>query len=121
MNIGRAKRRLLDIEKSLSARSDRDLTRAREAGIDTAHDLGDASITDVATSDEFTQAELDFTILNAVREALDRIDQGTYGRCLADGRPISDKRLEAVPWAAYCAKHQKLIEASARPPKNWTL
>lgn len=121
MDTQRARRRLLEIEKTLSARTQHDLARARDQAIDTAHDVGDSSVVDVAAGDEFTQAELDSTILNAVREALRRIDDGTYGRCLTDGRPISEKRLEAVPWAAYCVKHQKLIEASAEPPRNWTL
>ena len=28
---------------------------------------------------------------------------------------IQLKRLEAVPWTAYCLKHQELLEAASRP------
>ncbi len=39
---------------------------------------------------------------------------GRYGRCLVDGGPIGTKRLDAVPWAPYCIKHQRLLEAASR-------
>jgi hypothetical protein len=34
---------------------------------------------------------------------------------LADGGPIEAKRLDAVPWAAYCIRHHRLPEAASRP------
>jgi RNA polymerase-binding transcription factor len=107
--------RLLELEKTLSARTDQALADGREQFIDSAHDMGDSSVAAIAADDDFTEAELDSTILNQVREALSRIANGTYGKCLVDGGPIETKRLEAVPWAAYCLKHQGLIEAAARP------
>ena len=39
-------------------------------------------------------------LLTEVEQALTRIDQGTYGRCVDCGNPIPEKRLEAIPWAA---------------------
>ncbi len=120
MNIQHYKQRLLELEKTLTSRTKRDLAGGREQIIDSAHDIGDASVADVAADDEFTQAELDSAVLTQVREALSRIANGTYGKCAIDGGPIEDKRLEAVPWSAYCLKHQKLIEASSQP-RTWTL
>jgi RNA polymerase-binding transcription factor DksA len=32
-----------------------------------------------------------------------------------DGGPIELKRLEAIPWALYCVRHQKLREVTSRP------
>ncbi len=115
MNIQHYKQRLLDLEKTLSAQTQRALADGRGQFIDSAHDLGDASVADVAADEDFTEAELDLTILRQVREALDRIAGGTFGKCLVDGAPIEAKRLDAVPWAAYCLKHQGLIEAAGRP------
>ncbi len=43
--------------------------------------------------------------LREIDEALRRIDEGTYGMCQADGQPISEHRLHARPWAAYCLQH----------------
>jgi DnaK suppressor protein len=58
--------------------------------------------------------ELEFTlgliegeraILREIEEALERIRQGTYGVCLATGRPIGKARLKAKPWAKYCYEY----------------
>ena len=120
INIKHYKKRLLDLEKQLAEHSDRELEDARGELIDTAHDSGDASVSDVAVDSHFTEAELDSMILQQVQDALRRIDKGTFGKCLVDGGPIEPQRLEAVPWAPYCLKHQVLLEAAGRG-KTWTL
>jgi DnaK suppressor protein len=120
MNIQHYRQRLLDLEKSLAARTDRALEDGRGEMMDTAHDSGDASVADVAVDSDFSEAELDSIILQQVRDALGRIEDGTFGKCLVDGRPIEAKRLEAIPWAPYCLKHQALLEAAGRA-RTWTL
>ena len=37
-----------------------------------------------------------------VKQALERLDAGTYGECDKCGEPISAARLEALPAAQYC-------------------
>lgn len=37
-----------------------------------------------------------------VRAALQRLDDGTYGRCERCGREIAPARLVALPWARHC-------------------
>ena len=37
-----------------------------------------------------------------IKEALDRIEQGTFGMCEDCGRPISEKRLMARPVTTHC-------------------
>jgi RNA polymerase-binding protein DksA len=63
--------------------------------------------------------EQDFTIgligserklLDMVNAALRRIKMGTFGICLGTGKPISKKRLEAMPWAKYCVQYAGQIE-----------
>jgi len=49
-------------------------------------------------------------ILHEITEALQRIEEGTYGICEITGRGISKARLEARPWARYCIEYAKLIE-----------
>ena len=115
MNVQEYKRRLLDVEKRLTSQTARGRERAREQVTDAAGDVGDASVADEAKSEEFTEAELDATVLQQVRDALGRIENGTFGRCAVDGGPIEPKRLEAVPWTPYCIKHQRLLEAASRP------
>jgi DnaK suppressor protein len=40
--------------------------------------------------------------LAAVQEALDRIDDGTYGLCQSCRQPIAEARLEAMPETRWC-------------------
>ena len=49
-------------------------------------------------------------LLSEVQQALKRITEGTYGRCKVCGRPIAEKRLEALPSAALCIKDQEILE-----------
>ena len=51
-------------------------------------------------------------LLRNVRAALQRIDEGSYGTCLHCEEDISPKRLEAVPWAAYCIRCQEIADRS---------
>jgi DnaK suppressor protein len=49
-------------------------------------------------------------MLSAIDSALERLDQGTYGTCEACGRPISEERLEALPYATKCIDCKRLEE-----------
>ena len=40
--------------------------------------------------------------LAAIRAALNRIEAGTYGTCVACGEPIAPQRLRALPTATRC-------------------
>ena len=115
MNVQLYKKRLLDLEATLAAHAQQQAGQARDQTDDSAGDAGDESVVDEAESEDFSAAELDATILRQVRDALHRIEDGTYGRCLVDGGPIETKRLNAVPWAPYCIKHQRLLEAATKP------
>jgi len=42
-----------------------------------------------------------------VEQALQRIDDGTYGLCQVCGEPIGIERLEARPSATFCIRHQR--------------
>ena len=46
-------------------------------------------------------------LLRSIRNALARIEDGSYGVCLRCDTAINPKRLGAVPWAAYCVRCQE--------------
>jgi DnaK suppressor protein len=52
--------------------------------------------------------------LQAVENALARLDDGTYGTCLRCGRPIADARLDALPWAEHCIDCQTIVDRGRR-------
>ena len=51
--------------------------------------------------------EREAKLVRNVRQALGRISAGTYGTCLECEDAISQKRLEALPWAALCISCQE--------------
>ena len=76
---------------------------------DLAMGPGDTHLADIAT--ETVDREIDFTLeensVNVLREvdaALQRIDDGTFGRCASCGDEIEPERLEHLPWTTLCAK-----------------
>uniref|UniRef100_Q021M5 Transcriptional regulator, TraR/DksA family n=1 Tax=Solibacter usitatus (strain Ellin6076) TaxID=234267 RepID=Q021M5_SOLUE len=80
---------------------------------DTLRTLDDIAIQNVADSlDRIQHAteremairriELDFSKVQSVRSALQRIAEGTYGVCSECDNEIPGKRLKAVPWTPYC-------------------
>ena len=46
--------------------------------------------------------QTDGKILQAIEEALWRIDQGTYGVCRDCGEAVARARLNAIPWTRVC-------------------
>ena len=46
--------------------------------------------------------QTDAKILQAIEEALVRMDKGTYGICRDCGEPIAAARLQAIPWTRVC-------------------
>lgn len=66
--------------------------------------------------------------LEAVNRALERIIEGTYGKCLQCGCDIVLARLEAMPTTAFCVSCQSLKErissrevVSALRGRKWTV
>ena len=49
-------------------------------------------------------------LLREINEALQRIEDRTYGICEGTGREISKARLEANPWARYCVEYARMVE-----------
>ena len=46
--------------------------------------------------------QTDAKILQAIEEALARVDKGAYGVCRDCGEPIAEARLKAIPWTRVC-------------------
>lgn len=64
-------------------------------------------------ADEYAERERDLALsaieqdrLAQIEAALDRLDDGSYGICLACGEPIAPGRLEILPYAMLCVSCQ---------------
>lgn len=52
--------------------------------------------------------------LDLIEQALQRLEDGTYGRCLVCGGSINPQRLEALPYATLCIRCQQQIDRRGR-------
>jgi RNA polymerase-binding transcription factor DksA len=64
------------------------------------------------TADKFEEYEENIAVLNEleirfndIKDALKKIENGTYGVCEVSGEPIEKERLEANPAARTCKSH----------------
>ena len=88
---------------------------------DGVKDSVDMSLRDVNQEIALRLGERQSQIVADIDQALLRIDEGTYGVCARCGKPISERRLEAVPTARYDAECQAAIEESAGAADTPTL
>ena len=62
---------------------------------------------------EIALEENESAMLADVVAALERIDEGTYGKCADCGREIPQARLDAIPYTAYCRDCQEQLETAS--------
>jgi len=116
------KRRLLDKRRALV--DDLEMIReengaGRSLGSVGQHAPGDLADTSYSMATLESQAQLlerEVRLLKEIDDALERIEQGTYGLCLATGKAIGKARLRAIPWAKYCTEHARAREGNGAPP-----
>jgi RNA polymerase-binding transcription factor DksA len=117
-----------EMRQKLEAEMER-LNRLRSglsAELDEAH--GDPSVTIIDfeqhpgdSGSDVLEAAVDVSVLSQlesrlldVEAALNRLDNGSYGRCEVCGNQIHPERLEARPDARLCKDHQEAAERAGR-------
>ena len=113
MNLEHYRHRLLSEQHEASSRLERAIASAREASARLPHDSADEGAVAALKDQQFAQADAARQLLDQVRGALDRIENGTFGLCAEDGEPFDEARLEAVPWAAFCHKHDRRLRSTS--------
>jgi DnaK suppressor protein len=73
-------------------------------------DVADMAVESYTKEFNFGKSSGDRHILQLIREALDRIEDKSYGICINCENAIQPKRLEAVPWTRLCIQCQDLLE-----------
>ena len=80
-------------------------TRPLPASVDVSSRQGDLADQASGNNEVHIQLKLkqtDAKILQAIEEALYRMEKGTYGVCRDCGDLIAAARLEAIPWTRVC-------------------
>jgi DnaK suppressor protein len=93
---------LKEIEGSLG----QSLTEDQQRRLESARDVGDQALMDLDRELGISLMEMRNRRRQAIDEALTRLNEGTYGICAECGVEISERRLEAVPFAKLCVECQ---------------
>ena len=102
MNISELERRLREKERELLADIARTEAEARESRVAEVENGADRSVSSEAKESLLQETTSDWNIFSRVRDALQRIENGSYGKCVDCGRQIEAARLESLPWTPYC-------------------
>ncbi|MBI5726128.1 MAG: TraR/DksA C4-type zinc finger protein [Planctomycetes bacterium] len=57
--------------------------------------------------------ESERSLLSEINEALERVQNNTYGICLGTGKMIDKARLRARPWTKFCIEYARRMEKGA--------
>ncbi len=103
-----------EILRNVNEIEDEALKRSR---LDATGDLSRTPIhmADLGTDNYEQEFALDLmdserNLLHEIDNALQLIENKTYGICEGTGKPISKARLEAQPWARYCVEFARMLE-----------
>jgi DnaK suppressor protein len=108
------KKRLLEKHAQLADGVGRSAYYGKDQEDDAIKDLGDQANTAYTREFFFELGNGDRRLLRDVVAALQKIDDGSFGNCERCGEAITDKRLEALPFARYCIDCQRLVEREER-------
>ena len=98
-----------------------DQAAALELSDDGVKDTVDLSLMDVNKEMALRMGERESKMIADIDQALMRIEEGSYGVCARCGKPIDERRLEAMPTARYDAACQALIESANGDDEHATL
>src|SRR6476646_1290147 len=102
--------KLMDRREGLVGQVQQAELYSRERDAEATQDPADMAANAYTKELLVSMSDNDRKLLNLVDEALERIDDGEYGKCAHCGNPLPEKRLDAVPWARHCLPCQDLQE-----------
>jgi DnaK suppressor protein len=108
------RKQLVEKQRQLVEEVGRNALYGKDKEDDSIKDLGDQANTAYTREFLFELGNGDRRLLREVVTALQKIDEGSFGACERCGEPISDRRLEALPFARYCIDCQRAAEQEER-------
>ncbi|HWB83131.1 MAG TPA: TraR/DksA family transcriptional regulator [Bryobacteraceae bacterium] len=109
---------LKNFEFALQTRAEelaRALAERNQIAIERSADTFDATLLAAERESSAQVLAHDSRLLRQIEAARVRLRDGTFGVCLRCEEEITPKRLEAIPWAAYCLSCQAMAESEVLP------
>ncbi len=103
-------RKRQEILKGIEGSLGQSVIEDQQRRLESARDVGDQALMDLDRQLGISLMEMRDRRRQAIDESLARVTEGTYGICAECGVEISERRLEAVPFAKLCVECQSKEE-----------
>ena len=110
-NIEKYRHMLLERRESLLQAYNKNKSLGTEAAGQASADMADMATNAYTKEFLYSLSNTEREILQAVENALERVEHGSYGECVECEEKIEKKRLQAVPWTRHCVSCQELVES----------
>jgi DnaK suppressor protein len=107
------RRKLLEKKEAIVSKLSRTVAESKEVETDIARDVADKAESSYTKEFLLSLSDTDRDQLIHIDQALRSLERGNYGICQSCGRPITKKRLEALPWSVHCLDCQQKIESGS--------
>lgn len=104
------KKKLVEMKKKISAQLSEVYNESKTIETGIAQDVGDKAESSYTKEFLLSLSDTERELLILIDNALKRIDECTYSVCQRCEKAIGKKRLDVVPWTAYCISCQELEE-----------
>jgi DnaK suppressor protein len=100
-------RKRAEIKERIEEELGEKMTEDIDSVLGPALDEGDLSTLEIGRDVDYQLLSMYTRNLKNINQALERLDEGTYGICEECGREIGEKRLQVMPFALYCVQCQR--------------
>jgi len=114
-----AKNKLLELKRSIMREINDDLKHGREGAKEDGMDTYDLASEERDREINFILSDREREKLQLIEEAIERIDEGSYGICESCESDIAPGRLEAMPFTRLCVSCQAEREKEARQSRRF--
>jgi len=114
-----AKVRLLEMKRAITREINDDLKHGREGAKEDGMDTYDLASEERDREINFILSDREREKLQLIEEAIERIDEGSYGICESCESDIAPGRLEAMPFTRLCVSCQAEREKEARQSRRF--
>lgn len=116
--LAKMREQLLEMKAKLLAEIDSTLRAEREGNKDEGMDTYDLASEERDREINFILSDRERVKLKQIDDALERMNEGTYGVCESCGLEIAEERLEAMPFSRLCRDCQQDEEREAKSQRR---
>lgn len=118
LDVERYRRKLLAMRSRLRGDTQSLAQRALDATANSRMPIhmAERGTDEAARECDLMLSQQEASTLDRIEAALERIEEGVFGICLATGKSIPKARLDAVPYAEFCVKYAEQLERDGGLP-----